>query len=356
MNHLLALHFFKGLTNRQKKALFLSSEWQNNDPNSAISAQLRQISDGEQRWGIAQELAFQEDRICQHEGIQIITIDDVNNFPSLLAELPDPPMALFGRGTWDNSRVPLSIVGTRKATTYGLGQTKILVNHLSQFPVSIISGLALGIDTRAHESALASGAHTCAFLAGGLKSISPGQNGSLAHKMVQEGGGYFTEQPFHTPSRPQYFPVRNRLIAGASLATLIVEAARKSGAMITANQAFNYDRELFALPGALYQPLSEGPNALISEHRAQLVGNASKFPGQFYPLWDTNELELDLSEAFEGRLLKQFPHGRIVSSTHLRQSLNTTNSQLFKGLRVLLDLGVIEQKGAHSYCRKSGMH
>lgn len=356
MNHLLALHFFRGLKNRQKKALFLSSEWQKSGPQASLSAQFRQISDGERLWDEAMQKSVEEEQICQREGIQIVTIDDVNNFPSLLTELPDPPMALFGRGSWNNDRIPLSIVGTRKATTYGLGQVKLMVNHLSQFPVSIISGLAMGIDTRAHESALTCGAHTCAFLAGGLQTISPSQNRLLAQRIVDEGGGYFTEQPFFTPSLPQYFPVRNRLIAGSSLGTLIVEAARRSGAMITANQAFNYDREVYALPGALYQPFSEGPNTLIAEHRAQLVTSAKAFPGQFYPLWDSNEAEIDLSEAFEGRLLRQFPHGRIVSSTHLRAALKVPNSQLFKGLRVLVDLGVIQQIGPHSYSRKTGLN
>ena len=186
------------------------------------------------------------------------------------------------------------------------------MEDLSRFPINIISGLALGIDGTAHRTALDCGASTQAFLAGGLAHLSPPRHARLAQQILDAGGGYFTEQPFHTASLPQYYPVRNRLIAGSSLATLVVEAARKSGAMITANQAFQYGREVYALPGAVYQPMSAGPNRLIAEDIARLVVDAEHLVSSFYPIWAKKESQIDLAQALEGLLIEHFPHGRKV--------------------------------------------
>jgi predicted Rossmann fold nucleotide-binding protein DprA/Smf involved in DNA uptake len=136
----------------------------------------------------------------------------------------------------------------------------------------------------------------------------------------------------------------------------VVEAARKSGAMITANQAFQYGREVYALPGALYQPMSAGPNRLIAEDIARLVVDAEHLVSSFYPIWAKKEPQIDLSQALEGLLIQHFPHGRKVHSAYLKSKLNVSNSRLFKSLQVLLDLGVIAKIGPHTYVRKTAGH
>ena len=353
MNDLLTLHFFKGLTNAQKLRVLTSNDNANSSLKSNVYNNLSDKTSFERNWALAHELAFQETELCHREGISIFTVDDVDNFPSVLLEIPDPPMVLFGRGSWNNEKVPLAVIGARKLTSYGRHQCKRFVEDLSQFPINIISGLALGIDSVAHQTAIDCGASTQAFLAGGLAHLSPRRHERLAQQILDRGGGYFTEQPFHTASLPQYYPVRNRLIAGSSLATLVIEAARKSGAMITANQAFKYGREVFAVPGALFQPMSSGPNKLIADEIARIALDPESFVSEFYPIWAKKEGPLDLSEALEGEIIRHFPHGRKVHSSYLKNKLDVDNSQLFKSLQVLLDLGVLSKIGPHTYVRKT---
>lgn len=353
MNDLLTLHFFKGLTNAQKLRVLSANDSPKMPIKSIVFNALSDPSAFEVNWAIAQELAHQETEICHREGISIFTVDDVDNFPSILLEIPDPPMVLFGRGTWNNKKIPLAVVGARKLTSYGRHQCKRFVEDLSQYPINIISGLALGIDGVAHQTAIDCGTTTQAFLAGGLAHLSPRRHERLAQQILGAGGGYFTEQPFHTASLPQYYPVRNRLIAGSSLATLVIEAARKSGAMITANQAFKYGREVFAVPGALFQPMSSGPNKLIADEIARVALDPESFVSKFYPIWAKKEGQLDLSEALEGEIIRHFPHGRKVHTSYLKNKLKVDNNQLFKSLQVLLDLGVLSKIGPHTYVRKT---
>jgi len=353
MNDLLTLHFFKGLNNAQKLRLITRNIHAKTTLKSNIKRVLPKTYDFDKNWSASQELAQAEMEICRREGVTILKVTDVDNFPSVLLEIPDPPMVLFGRGTWNNTKVPLAVIGARKLTSYGRHQCKRFVEDLSQFPINIVSGLALGIDGVAHQTAVDCGASTQAFLAGGLAHVSPQSHARLAQQILDSGGGYFTEQPFHTASLPQYFPVRNRLIAGSSMATLVIEAARKSGAMITANQAFKYGREVYAVPGALFQPMSAGPNKLIADEIARIALDPDSFVSDFYPIWAKKEGQLDLTEALEGEIIRHFPHGRKVHSSYLKSRLNIDNSQLFKSLQVLLDFGVISKIGPHTYVRKT---
>ena len=353
MNPLLILHFFKGITNAQKHSIIATNQYSEKELKSKVYQTLRGKESFELSWDKASSLASKEHDICQREGVIVLYANDVDNFPSILLEISDPPVVLFGRGGWNNKKVPLSVIGSRKMTNYGKHQCRHFVEDLSQFPINIISGLAMGIDAVAHQTAVDCGATTQAFLAGGLGHISPKRNALLAQQIIDSGGGYFTGQPFHTVSLPQYYPVRNRLIAGASLATLVLEAAMKSGAMITANQAFGYGREVYALPGALFQPMSEGPNKLIADQIASIVLDPTSFASNFYPLWSKNRGEIDLSKSLEGELIQHFPHGRKVHSAYLKRVFKVTNSQLFKSLHVLLELEVIQRIGPHTYARKT---
>lgn len=353
MDEILALHFFRRITNAQKRQILHENGTNLGDLKRHVLKYLKRDETAESSWFEACEKAYRETQICKREGVEIYAATDVNKFPSFLLEIPDPPVVLFGRGKWNNSTVPLSVIGSRKMTTYGERLTKSFIQDLSQYPVNIVSGLALGIDGVAHRSALACGASTQAFLAGGLGYLSPKRHCTLAKTMVDQGGGYFTEQSFFTPSLPQYYPVRNRLIAGASLATLVIEAARKSGAMITANQAFQYHREVYAIPGALFQPMSEGTNALIYDEIARAALDPASFVKSFYPTWAKNDEIIDFDKDLEGQLIRHFPHGRRVHSTYLKSATGLCNSQLFRAIQVLLDLGVIEKTAPLVYQRKS---
>lgn len=353
MNPLLPLHFYKGAINKVKKHFVLEFLDDTTVLKANIDAILQLHKDGPRLWDEAQEKARKELEICRAEGLNVLYFSDVNNFPEHLYQIPDPPMVLFGRGTWNNAKVPLSMVGSRKATNYGLHVTRQLVLELSKYPVHLVSGLALGIDVQMHRAALENGATTSAFIAGGIGALSPKSHEAVAKEMVDSGGGYFTEQPFSQPSLRQMYPVRNRLIAGASLATVVVEAARRSGAMITANQAFNYHRELFALPGAHFQPMSEGPNALIHQQMARPIFDYSEFPGEFYPVWQTSAGEIDFSERIESVLLQEFPHGRKVNVYHLMKTYEQHKRKIYSALRFLVEVGALDKIGPNTYCRKS---
>jgi len=356
MNTLLALHFYKGAINKQKKH-FVSTHFDDLiGLEASIDAFIAQNPNGSGLWDQACELAHKEADICAREGVKILYFNDVDNFPSHLREIADPPMVLFGRGQWNNEKIPLSVVGSRKATSYGLHALRELVLHLSKYPIHLVSGLAFGIDGQLHKSALEYGATTSAFVAGGMGHLSPKSHQKLADEMVAAQGGYFTEQPFHQPSFPQMYPVRNRLIAGSSLATVVIEAARKSGAMITANQAFSYNRELYALPGAHFQPMSTGPNALIHQRMANSIFDYSKFPGEFYPIWQSAEGEIDFSDRFESTLLSEFPHGRRVSAYHLMKTYPSHKNQIYKSLRFLVEVGALDKIGPNMYSRKSPLN
>ncbi|WP_404304655.1 DNA-processing protein DprA [Neorhodopirellula lusitana] len=186
-------------------------------------------------------------------------------YPTSLQELDDAPPILFVRGQWEPRDVfSIAIVGTRHATPYGLQQTKRLVRDLASSSVTIISGLARGIDTAAHRAALEAGGRTIAFLGGGLGQMYPPENAGLADEISQSGAVFSEYSPMSKP-RGGMFPQRNRLIAAASLATLVIEAPQRSGALITARLASELGRGVGALPGPVNSRASSGCHELIRD-------------------------------------------------------------------------------------------
>lgn len=196
--------------------------------------------------------------------IKIITIKD-KNYPPLLKEIPDRPAMLYLKGELaKEDDLAIAIVGSRKATSYGLRATEMITQGLSQSGITIVSGLALGIDALAHKTALENNTRTLAVLGSGLDQIYPTVNKWLADKIVKEyKGALISEFPLGMPSLKQNFPLRNRIIAGLSLGTVVTEGAKDSGSLITARCAIEYNREVFAVPGSIFNFLSEGPNHLI---------------------------------------------------------------------------------------------
>lgn len=197
------------------------------------------------------------------EGVDIITINDAR-YPPRLAEIPDPPALLYFKGNVPTSPLSIAVVGTRKFTSYGEQVTPDIVSPLASHKVTIISGLARGIDTLAHTATLSAGGQTIAVLASGLdkQNIYPYANRQLAQE-VTENGALVSEYPLGTPPLRQHFPLRNRIISGLSHGTLVIEAPTRSGALITAQFALEQNREVFAVPGNVNQSNSTGPNNLI---------------------------------------------------------------------------------------------
>jgi len=185
------------------------------------------------------------------------------SFPRLLRELPDAPAVLFCKGRISADEPAIAVVGSRKSTPYGRAVTEELVPALVQSGVAIVSGLALGIDSLAHRATLAAGGRTIAVLGSGLDRLTPQANARLAEEIIQRGGAVLSEFPLGTPSYPSNFPIRNRIIAGLALGTLIIEAALDSGSLLTAQAALEYNREVFAIPGDIFRETSQGTNNLI---------------------------------------------------------------------------------------------
>lgn len=200
----------------------------------------------------------------EQEKINIVTVKD-KNYPLLLKEIYDPPTVLYYRGNLKTEGERIGVVGTRKYTPYGKQVTEKITSELAENGIEIISGLALGIDTFAHQSALNKNGYTIAVLGCGINqdNIYPPQNRALAEKIIAKDGAVISEYPYGTPPLKYNFPARNRIISGLSLGTLVIEAPYESGALITARSAIEQNREVFAVPGNIYNHNSEGVNNLI---------------------------------------------------------------------------------------------
>jgi DNA processing protein len=196
-----------------------------------------------------------------------------NNYPSLLKEIQNPPSGIYVLGVLpENEKPRVALVGTRKATFQGRLVAKEIAKKLSERNIIIVSGLAMGIDTAAHEGVLASNNQTIAVLARGLDEIYPRQNENLARKIIETGGAIISEYPAGTPALPNQFLERNRIISGLSLAVVVVEAPKESGSLVTARLAAEQGREVFVVPGPINHPNYYGSHQLIRDG-ARLVGS-----------------------------------------------------------------------------------
>lgn len=219
--------------------------------------------------------AEQEMEFVTKNDIRILFVDDAD-YPQRLkrSDCDDTPILLYYKGNADlNCSKMLSIVGSRKATDYGRSATEQLVKELSSENMLIVSGLAYGIDSASHQAALNNGLPTVGVLGHGLNLIYPAQNRNLAKEMIANGG-LLTEFPSNTKLDPGLFPARNRIIAALSDVVVVMESAKKGGALITAEIANSYNRDVFALPGRINDTYSEGCNMLIRSNKANLLTSA----------------------------------------------------------------------------------
>lgn len=201
---------------------------------------------------------------AQKLGVWLLTSQD-NRYPGALKQIYDPPPVLYVKGTFlraDN--LAISIVGSRQCSIYGQEQSSRFAHFLSSSGFTICSGMARGIDTAAHQGALAAGGRTIAVQGCGLSHIFPPENKKL-FELISESGACISELPLDFEPLATNFPARNRIIAGLSLGTIVIEAALRSGALLTANAAIDYNREVMAVPGKIDSPLSQGAHQLIKQ-------------------------------------------------------------------------------------------
>ncbi|MGD8676466.1 MAG: DNA-processing protein DprA [Desulfobacterales bacterium] len=209
--------------------------------------------------------------LAAQKGVRIVTMTDPD-YPALLLQIPDPPPFLYVRGKLESQCKAVAVVGSRIATRYGLSMAARLSAELAACGVTVVSGMARGVDTAAHEGALQSGGRTVAVLGSGLEKVYPAENRKLFQTIVRNGA-VLSEFPMLTKPEPHNFPIRNRIISGMSYGTVIVEASKKSGSLITARLAAEQNREVFAVPGSVQSFKSIGTHTLIKQG-AKLVENA----------------------------------------------------------------------------------
>lgn len=223
-----------------------------------------------ERSGISPDFEWER---MQQEGIRMITFDDPD-YPRLLKEITNPPYIIYMKGDIDLNAPMISIVGSRKYTPYGAQVASTFARDLAAAGLIVVSGMALGIDAIAHRGALDGGGQTLAVLGDSLddKSIYPRDNFNLSREIV-ERGALLSDFPIETPAGiPGNFPSRNRIIAGLSLGTLVVEAGEKSGTLITSSLALEFNRDVFAVPGSIFSPQSLGTNELIKKGAKVVTG------------------------------------------------------------------------------------
>ena len=260
-------------------------------------------------------------RDCARQNIRVISMEETD-YPAPLRDLADAPIVLYVRGTmpdWENT-IAVGIVGTRRATSYGLNASRWLAANLAHAGCTIVSGMALGIDGQANLGALEADGTTVAVLGCGADVCYPPAHKELMARII-EHGAVITEYPPGTEPKSYHFPLRNRIMSGLSRGVIVIEAPAKSGALITADRALEQGRDVFAVPGNINSPQSAGTNRLLREGGAELVTCAADvlahYPEESKQLTPTKALP-DLSRRRKERPAAVRPSSVILSPTEQR--------------------------------------
>jgi len=282
-------------------------------------------------------------------GVKVLTWHD-ESYPSRLKEIYDYPPLIYIRGSLlPEDEWCLAVVGTRRATVYGRQVTEEIVADLAQSKITIVSGLAKGIDSVAHNSALEAGGRSIAIFACGLDIVYPGENANLARRIMQQGA-LVSEYPLGTKPRADRFPRRNRIMSGLSLGVLAIEAGKTSGALITAHLALEQNREVFAVPGSVLSPSSSGTNRLIQEG-AKLVRNYSDILEELNLTAVAHQMglkEVIPASDTESLLLKQL----CAEPTHIDEVCRSSGlpmSTVSSTIAMMELKGLVKQVGAMNY-------
>lgn len=282
-------------------------------------------------------------------GVKVLTCHD-SGYPARLKEIYDYPPLLYVRGSLKpEDEWCLAVVGTRRATVYGRQVTEEITADLARSKITIVSGLAKGIDSVAHHSALEAGGRTIAVFGCGLDIVYPAENADLARRIIQQGA-LVSEYPLGTKPRADNFPRRNRIMSGLSLGVLAIEAGETSGAMITARMALEQNREVFAIPGSILSPASRGTNHLIQEG-AKLVTDYTDILQELNLMAVARQIEMkELIPASdtESLLLKQLG----AEPTHIDEVCRSSGlpiSVVSSTLAMLELKGSVKQVGTMNY-------
>ena len=275
------------------------------------------------------------------EYIEKITIDD-KNYPADLKKIKNPPKILYFRGEIKQNEPLFAVVGARNCSSYGKQATIDIAGNLAEAGLTIVSGLAPGIDSFAHWATIERGKRTIAVFGTGVdkQSIYPSENMRLAEKILETGGLLISEYPPGTQGTRWTFPQRNRIISGLSLGVLVIEAKQRSGALITADCAFEQDRKVFALPGSIYSLNSKGPHFLIKKG-AKLIENSNDILKELnLTLAENNDTnEIGGQNAEENLILNILEEGGL----HIDQIIKTTKLSAAKTAGILAILEMEEK-------------
>ncbi len=280
--------------------------------------------------------------------IQKILPDD---FPSALKEIPQPPTELYIRGTLPDPTqfYYLAVVGSRKYTTYGREATERIITGLASYPICIVSGLAMGIDGIAHRAALDAGLHTVAVPGSGLDSsvIYPRVHANLAREILENGGALLSEYEPMLRAAPWTFPQRNRIMAGLCQGVLIIEAEEKSGTLITARMALDYNRNVFVVPGSIFSATSKGTNKLIKQG-AMPITSADELLEEIglkeLPSFNGEQKPLDLTLYTPEEQAILLALSEPCSREDICEVVELTPAQTFSTLTILEIKGIVREK------------
>ena len=243
-------------------------------------------------WESTVDLPAELQRIKDYGCEVLIQSDDL--YPPLLREIYDPPLVLYVKGKLsDKDKNAVALVGSRMTTSYGMETARRLAYQLGCVGVTVVSGGARGIDTAAHQGAISAKARTIAVIGTGINIVFPAENAAVFDR-IAENGAIITQFPFNRAADKQSFPIRNRIVAGMSFGTVVVEANLTSGALITANFAVEYGRQVFAVPGRIDSPRSKGCHELIKKG-AKLCESAEDILSEFEYLFPKSNRSLDAS-------------------------------------------------------------
>jgi DNA processing protein len=272
-------------------------------------------------------------------------------YPEQLKHIPTPPKELYVAGNLSALETPysLSVIGSRKPTSYGLSVVDALVEPVAARQITIVSGLALGIDAAAHKTALRTQGKAIAVLAGGLDEIHPRRHHQLAKEIIRLGGALISEYPPGTPPTRGQFVARNRIVSGLSQATLIIEAAIKSGTLHTANFALEQGRGVLAVPGSILSPQSEGTNRLIRQGARPTLEASDIFDELGLVEEPASEKTYRAASEQEAILLKLLAEAGIIEGQELLEK-SELDTQSYNQTMTMLELsGKIRSLGADNW-------
>ncbi|WP_276724276.1 DNA-processing protein DprA [Selenomonas noxia] len=295
------------------------------------------------------DLPGQIEEDCTRQRIAVCTIND-DLYPIVLREIFDPPLVLYYRGTLIPDARRIGIVGARKFTAYGEAAAMEFAERLARSGVTITSGAARGIDTRAHRGALRGG-RTVAVLGCGVDIAYPPENRRLLSQIVESGGAVLSEYAPGTQPLPAFFPARNRIISGLSEGTLVVEAAKRSGSLITAEMALSEGRDVYAVPGSIYSPQSGGCHNLIRAG-ARLVESPQEILEEMHLAEPPRRPVREQMTPEEARIFQVLSFEHALTMDEIMDSLPDTITTSIPLLLLQMQLkGLITENEMHAYRR-----